>query len=321
MALRGERAGVEGNAARAAARSPCLWIKCHSAGQMPKVAGWRWKSTIRAAITNRRSIGIPLHTRGVMIKFLLSTVALTAFTTATFAADLPARKEAPTPYVAAPAVSWTGCYVGANVGAGWSSQNQNRVDQIGVGPAPIAYGSDTGSAVIGGGQIGCDYQFGAVVVGLQGQFDWGSLSASHGLPGFPTFSMQDTTSSLGSATARLGYAIMPNFLLYARGGFAFIADKDTLFLPGGAGISERASWNSTGWTLGAGAEWMFAPNWSIFAEYKYMGFGSSTIQFNAAPGLFPVGEHVRISQNVQSVMVGVNYHFNFGGPSAVVAKY
>jgi outer membrane immunogenic protein len=64
--------------------------------------------------------------------------------------------------------NWTGCYIGGNVGGGWAKQDQARIDQIGVvGPAPAIYGTETDSAFVGGGQIGCDYQFaGNWVVGV-----------------------------------------------------------------------------------------------------------------------------------------------------------
>ena len=35
----------------------------------------------------------------------------------------------------------------------------------------------------------------------------------------------------------------------------------------------------TGWTVGGGAEWMFAPHWSVFAEYNFMGFGTRSEAF------------------------------------------
>ena len=240
---------------------------------------------------------------------------LSAASAADMAVKAPVYK-APPPVVV---YNWTGCYVGGNIGGGWSKQNQTRVDQIGVGPAPADYGSETDSAFIGGGQVGCDYQFaGNWVVGAQGQFDWGNIRGSHVLPAFPTFTMFDKTSFIGTATARLGYLFAPQVLAYVKGGAAWTRNADFLNQPSGA-LSENASWNSTGWTVGGGVEWMFAPGWSVFGEYNYMDFGTSTITFNAAPGLLPVGEHISISEKTQTALVGVNYKFNFAQP--VVAKY
>jgi len=240
------------------------------------------------------------------------------------AADM-ATKARP---MAAPvlAYNWTGCYIGGNIGGGWSRQDQTRVDQIitpagTVALAPANYGSETDSAFIGGGQIGCDYQFaGNWVVGVQGQFDWGNVNGSHILPAFPTFTMFDKQDFIGTATVRLGYLFAPQVLGYVKGGGAWARTSDTLF---GAGppvfLSESAGWTASGWTVGGGIEWMFARGWSVFAEYNYMDFGTNTRTFIAPPGLFPFGEHISIRQTASTALLGVNYKFNFGGP--VVAKY
>ena len=255
-----------------------------------------------------------------MKKFAFVMSILAASAVSASAADMAPRtytKAPPPPPVAV--YNWTGCYIGGNVGGGWARQNQTRVDQIGVGPAPAVYGSETDSAFIGGGQIGCDYQFaGNWVAGVQGQFDWGSINGSHSLPAFPTFTMFDKTKFIGTATARLGYLVTPQVLAYVKGGAAWTNSSDYLLQPSGA-LSENASWNNTGWTVGGGLEWMFAPGWSVFGEYNYMDFGTSLVTFTAPPGLFPVGEHVNISQTVQTALFGVNYKFNFAQP--VVARY
>jgi outer membrane immunogenic protein len=256
-----------------------------------------------------------------MKKLLSASVGLLAFgmSASGFAADLPARTYTKAPPAPVMTYNWTGCYIGGNVGGGWSKQNQFRVDQIGVGPVSANYGAETDSAFVGGGQIGCDYQFaGSWVAGVQGQFDWGNINGSHILPAFPTFTMFDKASFIGTATARVGYLFAPQVLAYVKGGAAWVKNSDFLLQPSGA-LSESASWNRSGWTVGGGLEWMFAPGWSVFAEYNYMDFGTSTVTFIAPPPLLPVGEHVNIGEKVQTGLVGVNYKFTWGGP--VVAKY
>lgn len=234
------------------------------------------------------------------------------------AADMAVKaRPAPLPVVV---YNWTGCYIGGNIGGGWVKQDQFRTDQIGVGPALANYGGETSSAFIGGGQVGCDYQFaGNWVIGVQGQFDWGSIKGSHFLPAFPTFNMQDKVDFIGTATVRLGYLFAPQVLGYVKGGGAWKRDSDVLFLPGGLAVSESAGWTATGWTVGGGIEWMFAPGWSVFGEYNYMDFGTRNVTFTSAPGLLPVGEHINVTQTASTALFGLNYKFNFGGP--VVAKY
>src|SRR5918997_3027731 len=69
-----------------------------------------------------------------MKKILLSTVALLSLSAGAMAADLPSRRMAPAPYVAAvPAFTWTGFYFGANAGYGWSDNNHHDTLTFGAG--------------------------------------------------------------------------------------------------------------------------------------------------------------------------------------------
>src|SRR5437660_1080789 len=70
-------------------------------------------------------------------------------------------------------------------------------------------------------------------------------------------------------------------------------------------------YNWPGFSIGAGLEYMFAPNWSAKAEYQYYNFGSTTITSGPAD---VVG--VRGREDEHTVKVGVNYRFGWGGPSA-----
>ena len=66
------------------------------------------------------------------------------------------------------------------------------------------------------------------------------------------------------------------------------------------------SWRS-GAQVGGGVEWAFAGNWTAFAEYNYLDFGTSGMNFTPAVGAatFPIN----IKQNINSFMVGINYRF------------
>jgi hypothetical protein len=133
------------------------------------------------------------------------------------AADLPA---APPPmkaaYIPAPVFNWTGCYVGGNVGFGWQ---QDRVyDPLFFSGA----GSDTATGVVGGGQIGCDWQTGPWVFGFQGVFDGTGLSSSHLNPLAPTSTdvLGTNTRWFATQTARIGMTVTPQALFYVKGGAA-----------------------------------------------------------------------------------------------------
>ena len=122
------------------------------------------------------------------------------------------------------------------------------------------------------------------------------------------FTMYDKTKFIGTATARIGYLFVPQALSYVKGGAGWTNNNDYLLHQPNGRLSESASFNTnTGWAVGGGLEWMFAPGWSVFGEYNYMDFGTNLITFIAAPGNFPPGEHVNISLKTQTALIGVNY--------------
>jgi outer membrane immunogenic protein len=119
--------------------------------------------------------------------------------------------------------------------------------------------------------------------------------------------------SIGTATGRIGYLVTPALLAYGKVGVAFMHNNNQEFQPGGASL-ETASFTLPEMTAGGGFEWMFAPNWSAFAEYNSMW-----IEDDAAHSFTPVGDVINTRQRVQTALVGVNYKFHWDGP--VVAKY
>ena len=58
-------------------------------------------------------------------------------------------------------------------------------------------------------------------------------------------------------------------------------------------------------THAAGVEWVFAPHWSVFAEYNFMGFGTQSAAFTACGGSCVLSAKA----NIQDALVGVNYKF------------
>jgi outer membrane immunogenic protein len=232
------------------------------------------------------------------------------------AADMAVKAR---PVVAPLMYNWSGCYIGGNIGGGWSRMDTTRVLQDPAIPALANYGRENDSGFIGGGQAGCDFQTGNLVFGVQGMFDFGNVNGRHAVTDFPTFSETNNLRSIGTATGRIGYLWTPSFLGYVKGGMAWMRDRNQVFQPSGA-LSESASFNLPGMTVGVGGEWMFTPNWSVFAEWNYMWIEDNSGQhFVAAPGLVPPGEVLSVKQTAQTALVGVNYKFHWDGP--VVAKY
>jgi outer membrane immunogenic protein len=240
-----------------------------------------------------------------MKKFVVASLALVAFAAPAIAADMPMK--APVYKVApAPTVSWTGCYVGGNLGYGWAPTTWND--------AGVEFASHTADGVVGGGQIGCDYQKGQWVFGIQGMFDGTGMEGySHKVigAGGPDIFDHTRVSWIATLTGRIGYAVQPITLLYVKGGAAWVRDKhDECCLPAPAPTDDGfANVTRTGWTVGIGLEHMFQPNWSVFLEYDYVGLGTHAVTFTPS-GLTTGGPFVYdIRQNVQTVLVGLNYRF------------
>jgi outer membrane immunogenic protein len=165
------------------------------------------------------------------------------------------------------------------------------------------------SGFTGGGQIGCDYQAGAWVVGIRNMLDATSLSSNTNVSTVAfTGTIDSRTRWFDTLTARGGYLVTPQVLLYAQGGAAWTNANITFLTGSGAQLGE-ASNDRTGWTIGAGVEWKFTPPWSAFAEYNFMGFGTQSTTFTGCGGTCVVNADAKA--DVQNVLAGVNYKFNF----------
>jgi outer membrane immunogenic protein len=243
------------------------------------------------------------------------------------AADL-ALKEPPTPVY-----NWSGCYGGANLGGGTSATNFGSTVDPGtylVAPDPGSVGADgSGSknaiGVLGGGQLGCNWQTGTFVLGVEGDFDYfrsnpninnntaaTGISLANGSPIAITQSL--TTNFLATVRPRVGIAADRNFA-YVTGGVAFTnvsyaeSYTDGNGAPGpGAGIA-TASRSLFGWTAGAGWEYAFADRWSVKAEYLIAGFPTT----NALGTIVAPGGtntlHGSADLVVQLLRAGVNFKF------------
>ena len=160
-----------------------------------------------------------------------------------------------------------------------------------------------------GVQAGADWQFNPnFVVGVEGQYSWLSGSVGAVFPGGIAYT--NDQRGLGSITGRVGYTWGPG-LVYVKGGYAYSDNRDTLTLAGVPVAFSLDTNHRDGYTIGAGVEYMFAPNWSAKAEYQYYNFGNTT--FTTGPADI-AGRSFRHDEH--TAKVGVNYRFGWGGPAA-----
>ena len=262
-----------------------------------------------------------------MNKILLGAVALVAIGAApALAADLPAKVYTKAPAVAPAAVfDWTGFYLGANGGYGWSPGNTVTVTNNPGFTVTGVTGPGSSSGGFGGGQIGYNWQFGRFVVGAEGDIEGSaikhSVQSTIDLGGDAALSSQNL-NYFYTVRGRAG-AAFDRALFYVTAGFAGGQVKDSILItnPLSPGVSATLtdSTSRTGYVVGGGVEYAFDPHWSVKGEYRYINLGSGTLY---GPVLPPGGGVTSVSSTsvkdtFQTVRIGVNYRF--GGP--VIAKY
>ena len=249
-----------------------------------------------------------------MKKLFLATVGLAALGIAApaSAADLAARPytKAPAPVVAI--YDWSGFYIGANGGGGWSHKCWD-VTSFRVPVAPFREGCHDATGGVVGGQIGYRWQSGGWVFGLEAQGDWADLTASNVSLFIPAWTNNSKIDAFGLFTGQVGYA-WNNVLWYVKGGAAVTDDKYKGLVAGF--VVDQASETRWGGAVGTGVEVGFAPNWSVGVEYDHLFMGNRNLTFTT-PGAAAFTRTDNIKQDVDMGTVRVNYRW--GGPT--IAKY
>jgi outer membrane immunogenic protein len=208
----------------------------------------------------------------------IATASFAALVSA-HAADLPMRPtyQAPAAVAVQQVYNWTGIYVGVNGGYGWGSQDPlniitNRFDGLSQSISGGAFG----------GTVGAQIQAGHVVMGLEADLDWASITGSGtftptvgGAPISAALNAKTNIDWESTARARVGYA-SNNWLFYATGGAALLGAKTTLTTPGGLAVCTGVFANCSGTdrqvglALGAGLEYGLTSSLSAKLEYLYI---------------------------------------------------
>lgn len=232
--------------------------------------------------------------------------------------------------------SWTSCYLGGNLGAKWG----NRGDTIELAAVPFPGGTIPSFSVplqgqsvgsfIGGGQAGCNYQIGNVVLGIEGDGEgqhwdsgrqFGVLSTgvfSDNGTGTPPTTLEALSRWQAPLRGRIGYA-WDRILIYATGGISWtnvrVCSNPGAFLfplatPG------CDSQTFPGGTIGGGVEHAFlASNWSVVVEGRYTTYGTHSFNTGSLvtflgpfPFLFsPMTDHLKLY--TVEALFKLNYRF------------
>lgn len=197
--------------------------------------------------------------------------------------------------------SWTGFYVGANVGYSWGDSSTFSGDGGFDGATDGFVIQPTGW--LGGIQGGYNWQVENFLFGVEG--DLGMLGATDRQSTTAAFTEAEY-GAYGALTARLGVT-EDRWLFYLKGGLAFAEIENRAGALIGGGVVNPFDLTETeetrlGWTLGGGLEYAFRPDWSLKLEYMYMDFGTdNSSNFD--------GDGFTHDNELHSIKVGVNYRF------------
>jgi len=285
-----------------------------------------------------------------MKKLFLTSVAVVALNASgpALAADMPVKaRPAPPPAV----YSWTGCYGGGFVGYGWGkSQHRAPQENLFLFQNPAELDVDTHrhfvgditpsfdmNGALGGFNVGCQYQFGWWLIGVEG--DWAATNkdgqafnnvlgfAFPNPPGVPllrSFVSQTTERWMSTARLRLGWAA-DKWLFFITGGAAWSGVDVTVWDPFAPATTAHHKRTLTGWTAGAGWEYALGYGWSWKSEFLYIDYGWTRF-FDPADACSPGCDaflHPReVSLKNYVFRTGLNWRFDWGkAPVAVMAKY
>ncbi len=264
-----------------------------------------------------------------MKKLLTSASILILGSVAASAADLPMKAA---PMVApVPVFSWTGCYIGGHVGGGTLHDSFTQ-DNISSGFGSNSNNNGTGTGAVAGGQIGCNYQDGNAVFGLEGEGYWSSLKTTTGfsinnIEGVESVAFTAKNKDDFSIAARVGIAF-DRTLVYGKAGWVWgdfdfgASETFTSFNNLSSTASIAGTKQLNGLLLGAGIEHAFTHNWTVKLEYNFLDFGSGGVPFtecitSTCTAFGTTSEHAF----KHIFKVGFNYLFPVGGYAPVVARY
>ena len=233
-------------------------------------------------------------------------------------------------FAMAPYYSWTGFYIGGNIGYGVGSDRASGAVTLNGGTDLT--GPDTAVApvgAIGGVQLGYNWQGGPNwLAGFEADFQGSgqkgvscvaSCLSAPAAQVTEDFTAQHTLDYFGTVRGRFGF-VNNNTLFYVTGGGAYGHINQTInanVAIGGAGatsLSASTGENKFGFVVGAGLEASLGGNWTGKVEYLYMDLGSTATALNGVfPGTSPFAFSASSTLHDNIVRAGLNYRFGAPG--------
>lgn len=207
--------------------------------------------------------------------------------------------------------SFSGVNVGVTGGYGWGTATQTGL--LPPSAPPVVIPDDdakfrTRGGLIGGA-LGWNAQYGTWLAGIEGDYSYASVSGDLDTCGTIPHRCGARLETLGTVRGKLG-AVFNDWMLYATGGWAFGE------VSGYSAAKSSGEAMYSGWTVGAGFEKRFLPQWSLKLEYLYTDLGNKDLYEANVPG-FPEN----VSYKLSSLRLGISYYFTPDiVPAPVIAK-
>jgi outer membrane immunogenic protein len=214
------------------------------------------------------------------------------------------------------ALQWGGFYAGGQIGGAWNDTdwryaNRNWFNTIGPAKVIDSFNMDT-SGVIGGGQLGYNFQAGSWVLGAEWSLAAADLHTSLTSSVFPSDRYTASYNALTTAVGRLGYAA-GSWLAYAKAGYAGADVHLTLFDRSTPVRASNSSW-ANGWTVGGGVEFKVSQAISLGVDYGYASLDTSNWALDCAscPTGFAGGGVPAVEGDITIQSVTARLNFLFG---------
>lgn len=270
-------------------------------------------------------------------RFLAAAIVLPAMASAALAADSSSINEPPV-------FTWTGFYGGEAAGYSWMDGSAKRTAPDGLfsmafDAASSAFTVANGASakqphgIIGGGQIGFNYQIQSFVFGVEGDLSYTGLDAATNPAGLGTsccaeslaFTSDVNSHWLSTMRGRFGTAI-DRLLVYATGGLA-VAQRNynsgyAILSPDGPDFSiGSASRTAAGLAVGGGLEYALSKNWTLKGEYLYADLGPGR-SFASNSSAIPVNPSYHQGDLDEAVVrAAINYKFDWlAAPGSASAR-
>ena len=219
------------------------------------------------------------------------------------AADLPVRTAVRAP-VAVATYNWTGFYVGGHIGGSWAvvdwthTNTGGTVEDFGQSASGFAYG----------GHAGAMYQFGNIVVGVEGTYTRHDLSATTtsilSADRSNSFDLKSTVTVVG----RLGTA-WDRWLVYAQGGWASADTDFRRFVTSSNATTASSSGWDDGWIVGVGAAYAIYPNIILGLEYNFVRIDIDNRLQDLAPGFVGTDTVTNAKTDLHQVTARLSFKF------------